>query len=333
MKRIATILTFVGLSAALRALPPYAPEVFQTDDAAGEKIEMMKFGDFNSWVVRPMKESRLLGGNDVTLYAIGPNKTLPLNTPYTPQGGSPWATSNVMASPAGIVKTNISVYREARAGHGYCAKLYTHFVECKALGMVNIRVLAAGSIFLGEMQEPIKGASNPMAKLDCGIKFTRRPKAIMFDYKVKLAGTSSRVKKGTGRETTVSGMDQCDCMLLLQKRWETPDGKIHALRVGTMVVRWNRNTADWVNNARYTIHYGDISSQPFYKSYMGMCKGDDQKYAKNSKGKIVEIIEEGWADANETPTHLCLQFDSSHGGAYVGSVGNTLWVDNVRLVY
>ena len=28
-----------------------------------------------------------------------------------------------------------------------------------------------------------------------------------------------------------------------------------------------------------------------------------------------------------------LQFSSSHGGAYIGSPGNTLWVDNVRLVY
>lgn len=57
------------------------------------------------------------------------------------------------------------------------------------------------------------------------------------------------------------------------------------------------------------------------------------KYAKNSKGKIVPIHEVAWGSANDKPTHLLLQFDSSHGGAYVGSVGNTLWVDNVRLQY
>jgi hypothetical protein len=28
-----------------------------------------------------------------------------------------------------------------------------------------------------------------------------------------------------------------------------------------------------------------------------------------------------------------IQFTSSHGGAYIGSPGNSFWVDNVRLVY
>ena len=49
--------------------------------------------------------------------------------------------------------------------------------------------------------------------------------------------------------------------------------------------------------------------------------------------KMVKAIEEGWAGESETPTHIVLQFDSSHGGAYIGSVGNTLWIDNLRLVY
>ena len=65
---------------------------------------------------------------------------------------------------------------------------------------------------------------------------------------------------------------------------------------------------------------------------MGLATGANQKYARNSKGKMVPIIEE-WGTGDETPTHIILQFDSSHGGAYVGSVGNTFWVDNVRLVY
>ena len=49
--------------------------------------------------------------------------------------------------------------------------------------------------------------------------------------------------------------------------------------------------------------------------------------------KQVKIIEEGWADANETPTHLILKFNSSCCGAFVGSPGNTFWLDNVKLVY
>ena len=63
---------------------------------------------------------------------------------------------------------------------------------------------------------------------------------------------------------------------------------------------------------------------------MGLRNGD---YARNSKGKSVSVVETGWAKADECPTHMALQFASSHGGAYIGTPGNTLWVDNVKLVY
>ncbi|MCD8194480.1 MAG: PCMD domain-containing protein, partial [Tannerellaceae bacterium] len=33
------------------------------------------------------------------------------------------------------------------------------------------------------------------------------------------------------------------------------------------------------------------------------------------------------------PPHMVLQVASSHGGAYIGSPGNTLWIDNVNLIY
>lgn len=56
-------------------------------------------------------------------------------------------------------------------------------------------------------------------------------------------------------------------------------------------------------------------------------------YARNKKGKSVLVKEVGWASANEAPTHLIVQFSSSHGGAYIGTLGNTFWVDNVGLVY
>ena len=59
----------------------------------------------------------------------------------------------------GIVKTNTSVYPEQR-GNGYCARLETH-IECvKVLGMVNITVLASGSMFLGDMKEPANTSSD-----------------------------------------------------------------------------------------------------------------------------------------------------------------------------
>ena len=45
------------------------------------------------------------------------------------------------------------------------------------------------------------------------------------------------------------------------------------------------------------------------------------------------VEEDGWAEPDEEPTHMILFFNSSHGGAYIGSPGNTMWVDNVKLVY
>ena len=238
-----------------------------------------------------------------------------------------------MAKVSGITKTNVSVYREARPGHGYCAKLVTHLEECKVLGIVNIKVLAAGSIYLGQTQEPITDTKNPMAKLNAGMRFSKRPKAIVFDYKVHLSGQPNRIRRtGFGGESTVPGKDYPDCILYLQKRWEDAKGNIYAKRVGTMVHRFGANS-DWKNNASFTIHYGDIRHQSFYNSAWALTSGATTKFAKNSKGKMVPVKEVGWAAANETPTHIVLQFDSSHGGAYVGSVGNTLWIDNVRLSY
>lgn len=297
------------------------------------RIEYVNYGNFDQWITRNIKESAIIGGNTRTIYAIGPTATINGNKAYLGSGGSPWASSNVMAHVAGVYKTNLSVYKEARAGHGYCAKLYTHIEECKALGIINVKVLAAGSIFLGQMMEPITSASNPMQKLNYGVKFTKKPRAIMFDYAVKLSGKGNRVKvNGVGNGSTVSGMDMCDCIVYLQKRWEDANGNIFANRIGTMVQRFNRNTG-WVNNAQFPIRYGDIRKYSWYNSTMNLTSGSQVRYAKNSKGKMVPIKEVGWGTPYDTPTHLIIQFDSSHGGAYVGSPGNTLYVDNVRLVY
>ena len=305
-----------------------------TTDANGQNIQPIKYGDMNQWVTRHVKESAIIGGNTKTLYEIAPAKTWKQNAPYTNWGGSPWGTSNVMAKVSGITKTNVSVYRDSHPGHGFCAKLVTHIETCKVLGIVNIKVLAAGSIFLGETLEPITSTSKPMAKLEAGKKFTGKPKALVFDYRVKLTGHPNRIKEtGFSKVKTVAGIDMADCVCLLQKRWEDAKGNIWAKRVGTMVVRFAKTTTGWVENASFPIHYGAFTRQHFYKPYMGLLSGNDTKWAKNSKGKMMPVKEIGWATANEAPTHMILQFDSSHGGAYIGSVDNTLWVDNVRVEY
>lgn len=101
--------------------------------------------------------------------------------------------------------------------------------------------------------------------------------------------------------------------------------------MGTLVVKYGTSTNGWVNNATYQILYGDIRNNPNYDARtMGLRKTD---YARNSKGKSVPVVETGWAAKGTAPTHLMLQFKSSHGGAYIGSPGNTLWIDNVELVY
>ena len=330
-KTFSLLMLLLCLAGTARAIP-YSPEYLQTHGEEGT-MEYIRFGNFDQWLVRHVKESGIIGGDTKTLYHIAPNGTSNNNNPYLGTGGTPWACSNVMAKVSGITKTNVSVYRDTHHGHGYCAKLYTHLEECKVLGIVNIKVLAAGSIYLGQTQEPITNTKNPMSKLNAGVKFTKRPTALVFDYKVKLSGKPNRVKQtGFGKPSTVAGKDMPDVILYLQKRWEDANGNIYAKRVGTMVRRFISNT-DWVNNARFPIYYGDITKLKIYNSAWALTSGENTKYAKNSKGKMVPVKEVGWGNANDTPTHLVLQFDSSHGGAYIGSVGNTLWVDNVRLAY
>ena len=283
------------------------------------------------WVVRNIKESGIIGGNAKTLYEIGPSRTIDGNIPYKNMGKSPWATSNVMAKVMGVVKTNQSVYRDTH-GNGYCAKLMTHVEHVKVLGLMNISVLAAGSIFLGDIQEPITGTKDGEKSLNWGIPYNKRPKALRYDYRVSLSGSPNRIKQtGFSKVSTVSGKDCAVTVLLLQKRTEDAKGNIMAKRVGTMVIEYAHSTKDWVENATYRIMYGDIHNHPGYDARLMGLRSTD--YARNSKGKSVQVKETGWASEDDTPTHLVLQFSSSNGGAFIGSPGNTFWIDNVRLVF
>lgn len=294
--------------------------------------EAIPFGDMDQWIDRQIEESGIIGGAVKHVYAIGPTDTLTENKAYRNMGGSPWASSNVMARVAGITKTNTSVFPEKR-GDGFCARMDTRMESVKVFGLVDITVLAAGSIFLGEMEEPIRTTKNPMKTMDCGIPFTRKPVAIRFDYKVKMSDREKRIRAtGFSRIKDVEGKDFPEVNLFLQKRWEDEKGNIYAKRVGTMVVRYYDTTDDWHNGATYSIMYGDITGDPAYKPHM-MRLQVQERYAKNSKGEMVPVTEVEWGTEEDVPTHLLLQFTSSHGGAYVGSPGNSLWIDNVELVY
>lgn len=299
--------------------------------AQGGNVVPIKYGDMDSWVTRKIQESAVIGHGWKTLYEIGPDTTIEGAKAYDNLGGSPWATSNVYAHVAGINKTNTSVFREPR-GEGSCARLETRIETVKVLGVVDISVIAAGSIFLGDMKEPITGTKEGEKALNWGVPFTKRPKALVYDYKLKISPLRHRAKMtGFGRKQTVPGQDCAVTVLLLQKRTEHPDGSISAERVGTMVKKYSASTDGWVNGARYEILYGDITGRSDYDAEMMGLRNDD--YARNSKGESVKVVETGWASPDAAPTHLVLQFSSSYGGAYIGTPGNTIWVDNVALAY
>lgn len=327
----------MGLSLRKKALflaiacMPLSVVLADGDGVTSENVVPFAYGDMDNWIVREIHESGIIGGNTKWLYELGPSDTIVGNTAFRNMGGSPWATSNVMAKVAGVVKTNTSVFPEKR-GDGMCARMETRYESVKVFGLVDIEVIAAGSVFLGTVHEPIKGTKNPQAMLQSGVPFSKKPKALRFDYKVKAAPEKNRVRStGFSRKSTVAGQDSLAVILLLQKRWEDEEGNVYSKRVGTMVQRYTESTPDWVNDATYPILYGNITSKPEYKPYMRIQV--EERYTLNSKGKSVPIKEVGWAEPGEAPTHMVLQFTSSHGGAYIGSPGNTFWIDNVELIY
>ena len=327
----------MGLSLRKKALflaiacMPLSVVLADGDGVTSENVVPFAYGDMDNWIVREIHESGIIGGNTKWLYELGPSDTIVGNTAFRNMGGSPWATSNVMAKVAGVVKTNTSVFPE-KGGDGMCARMETRYESVKVFGLVDIEVIAAGSVFLGTVHEPIKGTKNPQAMLQSGVPFSKKPKALRFDYKVKAAPEKNRVRStGFSRKSTVAGQDSLAVILLLQKRWEDAEGNVYSKRVGTMVQRYTESTPDWVNDATYPILYGNITSKPEYKPYMRIQV--EERYTLNSKGKSVPIQEVGWAEPGEAPTHMVLQFTSSHGGAYIGSPGNTFWIDNVELIY
>ena len=327
----------MGLSLRKKALflaiacMPLSVVLADGDGVTSENVVPFAYGDMDNWIVREIHESGIIGGNTKWLYELGPSDTIVGNTAFRNMGGSPWATSNVMAKVAGVVKTNTSVFPEKR-GDGMCARMETRYESVKVFSLGDIEVIAAGSVFLGTVHEPIKGTKNPQAMLQSGVPFSKKPKALRFDYKVKAAPEKNRVRStGFSRKSTVAGQDSLAVILLLQKRWEDAEGNVYSKRVGTMVQRYTESTPDWVNDATYPILYGNITSKPEYKPYMRIQV--EERYTLNSKGKSVPIQEVGWAEPGEAPTHMVLQFTSSHGGAYIGSPGNTFWIDNVELIY
>ena len=291
-------------------------------------LEKIRYGDMNHWMTRVIDESLIIGGKNKKLYEIAPTKTVEGNEAYVNEGGSPWATSNVYARVSGVTKGSNAVFPEKRGEGDYCVKMSTIVEKVRALGIINIKVLVSGSIFLGQIHEPIKNTSAPYAKMEWGVPYTKRPDYLVFDYKAEIPQANKVRMTGFGSKKELNERDHAEIYVLLQKRWEDKDGNIHALRVGTGRERFSTTQKEWVNGHLLPIHYGDITKAPYFKPYMGLIPDERAYYAKNSKGEMVPIHEEGWAPADATPTHVLVMASSGCGVAYEGTVGMTLWADN-----
>jgi hypothetical protein len=296
-----------------------------------ERIEPIPFGDMESWTVRKIKESKLLGGKTKTLYCLAPTDTIWKNGPYTyGKNGNPWATSNAYANVIGIEKAAGTMTPEKREDGGTCCRMDVELLEVRVMGMIDIQVLVPGTLFTGRNIEPITTAKDPYQNIDFGVPFTGRPSALMFDYKCIVSPEEwVWYAKGMSKPKKQAGHDEIEAYIYLQHRWEDENGEIHSIRVGTGYERFSKTQEEWVNGHRLPIHYGDITTESWYKDYMGF---KNMQRATNSKGKVVLIQEEGW-DATLEPTHMVIMLTSGKYEAFVGHAGNVFWVDNVSLVY
>ncbi len=274
-------------------------------------------GKLDKWHQVIVKESGVIGGKVTTLHKLDENGV--------------WSLPNVTANIIGVIKTSNSVFPEKR-GDGYCARLEIIQETVKVMGMLNLYVVAQGTLILGSVIEPIRDTKSPYSKLISGIPYTEKPKALQLDYKAKVG---NKVVRGTGLSPRrdYEEIDYSDVLILLQYRWEEENGDVHSLRVGTGYKRITESSTEWKNGEQVEILYGDITGHNNYKEYMGMRNGEIANYTMNSYGKIVPIKEEGWAKDDVSPTHIIIWISASSGKAFYGGIGNTLWVDNVKLIF
>lgn len=299
---------------------------------AQERIELLPFGDFDQWAVRYIKESKMIGGKTKTLYAVAPVDTIRQNAAFEyGKDGNIWSVSNAYAKVAGIEKASGTTYPERR-DKGWCVRMDSNLEEVSALGIIDLKVLVSGTIFTGRTIEPIgmKGTSDPYGCIDFGVPFTGHPVAMMLDYKAIVENSNViTYAKATSSPKKKEGHDCAQLYIILQHRWEDENGNVYARRIGTGFYRIESTVSEWQNNFRIPIRYGDITLQAGYKAYEGLNQHNFK--AMNKYGKIVPIQEQGYG--LEAPTHMVIMLTSGCYGAFVGHEGNSLWVDNVRLVY
>lgn len=274
---------------------------------AQERIEPIPFGDFEHWKSSTIKESSLIGGQTKTLYKIG---------------GS-WSSSNAHAKAFGIDKVSVSVTPEKR-GEGTCCRMESMLETVSAIG-IDFKALATGSIFTGKMIDVVgmKQSNDPNSAIDMGVPFTGRPSALILDYKALIQDATAVYAPAKTKVKEVAGRDKGHITLILQHRWEE-NGHVYAYRVGT-AVQYINQTTDWKNDFRLPIVYGDAGKASKELS-------NNRHKTHNSEGKMVCIEEVDFRE-DVQPTHLIIQISAGSMPPFTGCPGNTIWVDNIKLVY
>ena len=274
---------------------------------AQERIEPIPFGDFEHWKSSTIKESSLIGGQTKTLYKIG---------------GS-WSSSNAHAKAFGIDKVSVSVTPEKR-GEGTCCRMESTLETVSAIG-IDFKALATGSIFTGKMIDVVgmKQSNDPNSAIDMGVPFTGRPSALILDYKALIQNATAVYAPAKTKVKEVAGRDKGHITLILQHRWEE-NGHVYAYRVGT-AVQYINQTTDWKNDFRLPIVYGDAGKTSKELS-------NNRHKTHNSEGKMVCIEEVDFRE-DVQPTHLIIQISAGSMPPFTGCPGNTIWVDNIKLVY
>ncbi|MEG1793433.1 MAG: PCMD domain-containing protein [Rikenellaceae bacterium] len=305
---------------------------FVDAQAKYNSLEPIPYGDMEHWLKRSAKESGIIGGKVKELYEIGLQVPMKQGEYYKNYHGSPWASSSVIAD-VGVIKTSVTVFPEKR-GNGYAARLESKYETVTVLGFINIKVIATGTIFLGTMNEPITSTKGADAYLLRGIPINKKPKGVVFDYKMR--GVQERFIATGFNKKKLLGLDSAEVICIIQRRWEDKDGNIYAKRVGTLCHRMRDLSPIWKNAFFLPITYGEAAQRRIRPNDVvaPLQKEDNSRiYARNSRGEVKRIIEVGYAKEYEHPTHIMLSFSAGYGGAFVGSPGGALWVDNIKLAY
>ena len=326
IKSVAILSIFISLFCCLKSASAQLKQSVTNSNTA----KQINYSGLDSWYYREVHESFVIGGATQKLYEIGkPDSLEDKNNPRLKNKSSLWGTTNLYAKIGVNIGVN-SVFPEKNKD-GYCCRMESKIREVNLVGL-KLKVLVSGTLFLGEVIEPVRSLKDPIRKLNQGVLFTGKPRAIQFSYKYRSG--QERVKSVYSSEP-VEGPDKAEFCLILQKRWEDEKGKVYATRIGGIRSFFNDTGNSWVTDTTITIKYGDITKEPFYDpKIMGLIPDVNELYVKNSKNEMVPLTETGWDVCNETPTHLILYFTSSYEGInYTGSPESVLWVDDIQFIY